>query len=113
MFELISILGRQTQQFANHGQRKRSREVRHSIDRVTTLAQSAFEFIEDVIGHEPLGTEFGDNVAVGIGEHDIDTSGFRRGQDAGAVTATGEGGELVWSQTLTPEERKVLKKYFK
>jgi hypothetical protein len=68
--------------------------------------------IEDVIGREPLGTEFGDTVAVGIGEHDVDTSGFRRGRDAGAIAATGEGGELVWSQTLTPEERRVLKKYF-
>ncbi|GMR23568.1 MAG: hypothetical protein BMS9Abin37_2009 [Acidobacteriota bacterium] len=69
--------------------------------------------IEDVIGHEPLGTELGETVAVGIGEHDNDTSGFRGGRDAGAVAATGEGGELVWSQTLTPEERRVLKKYFK
>ena len=69
--------------------------------------------IEDVMGHEPLGTEFGETVAVGIAEHDNDTSGFRGGQDAGAVAATGEGGELVWSQTLTPAERRVLKKYFK
>ena len=69
--------------------------------------------IEDVMGHEPLGTELGETVAVGIGEHDDDTTGFRGGQDAGAVAATGEGGELVWSQTLTPEERRVLKKYFK
>ena len=69
--------------------------------------------IEDVMGHEPLGTEFGETVAVGIGEHDIDTNRFSGGQDAGAVSATGEGGELVWSQTLTPEERRVLKKYFK
>ena len=51
--------------------------------------------------------------AVGIGEHDNDTTAFRGRQDAGAVAATGEGGELVWSQTLTPEERRVLKKYFK
>lgn len=69
--------------------------------------------IEDVMGHEPLGTEFGETIAVGIGEHDNDTSGFRGGLDAGAVAATGEGGELVWSQTLTPAERRVLKKYFK
>ena len=49
----------------------------------------------------------------GIGEHDNVTSGFRGGLDAGAVAAPGEGGELVWSQTLTPAERRVLKKYFK
>jgi hypothetical protein len=69
--------------------------------------------IEDVMGREPLGVEFGETVAVGIGEHDNDTSAFRGGLDAGAVAATGEGGELVWSQTLTPAERQVLKKYFK
>ena len=69
--------------------------------------------IEDVIGHEPLGTEFGETVAVGIAEHDVDTTGFRGGQDAGAVAATGEGGELVWSQTLAPAEKRVLRKYFK
>jgi hypothetical protein len=69
--------------------------------------------VEDVMGREPLGVEFGETVAVGIGEHDNDTSGFRGGLDAGAVAATGEGGELVWSQRLTPAERQVLKKYFK
>lgn len=69
--------------------------------------------IEDVLGHEPLGAELGENVAVGIGEHDIDTSGYRPGQEAGAVDAPGEGGELVWSQTLSPEERQILEKYFK
>ena len=69
--------------------------------------------VEDVMGREPLGIELGETVAVGIGEHDNDTSGFRGAQDAGAVAAMGEGGELVWSQTLTPAERRVLKQYFK
>ncbi len=69
--------------------------------------------IEDVMGHEPLGAEFGETVSVGLGEHDVDTSEFRVGGVAGATTARGEGGELVWSQTLTPEERRVLEKYFK
>jgi hypothetical protein len=69
--------------------------------------------IEDVMGHEPLGTELGETVSVGIGEHDIDTSEFRFGGNAGAIAAPGEGGALVWSQTLTPEERRVLEKYFK
>lgn len=71
------------------------------------------ERIEDVLGREPMGTEFGETIAVGIGEHDEETETFRGAQDAGAVASTGEGGELVWSQTLTPEERRVLKKYFK
>ena len=29
------------------------------------------------------------------------------------IAAIGGGGDVVWSQTLTPEERQVLKKYFK
>ena len=55
---------------------------------------------------------FGDTLAVGEGEHEIEetTGGTRR---AGAVRSKGEGGERIWRETLLPEERDVLKRYFK
>ena len=68
--------------------------------------------IEDVMGRKALGTELGETVGVSLSEHEVDTH-FRSGLEAGEVVSKGEGGDVVWSQTLTPEERRVLKKYFK
>ena len=46
------------------------------------------------------------------GKHDVDKT-FLGPTSAGNTTNTGQGGEQVWRDTLTPEEKAVLKRVFK
>ena len=54
----------------------------------------------------------GDMLGIGEAEHNID--GTVRGPvSAGNVHSTGEGGDAVWREALLPDEKNVLKRYFK
>jgi hypothetical protein len=53
-----------------------------------------------------------DLIAIGNDKHEVDKSPVGP-REAGAVGNTGEGGEQVWKENLSPEERAVLKRYFK
>ena len=54
----------------------------------------------------------GDVMGIGQTEHDIDET--KTGpQKAGAVGSVGQGGDTVWRESLMPEEKAVLKRYFK
>lgn len=68
--------------------------------------------LEEVASKDYSRATFGDTLAVGEGEHEIDksSSGSR---SAGAVRSTGEGGERVWRDALLPSEREILGRYFK
>ena len=52
-----------------------------------------------------------DLIGLGQQEHELDTSPV--GARAGGAADTGQGGERVWKDDLTPAERAVLKRYFK
>jgi hypothetical protein len=68
--------------------------------------------IESVRGEDVSRGLFGDTVGISLGEHEVDTGGFRV-SEAGEVASTGKGGDVVWVQSLTPRERRVLQKYFR
>ena len=52
-----------------------------------------------------------DVIGLGEQEHELDTAPV--GPRAGGAADTGQGGERVWKDDLTPAERAVLKRYFK
>ncbi|MGK0189236.1 MAG: hypothetical protein ACI9R3_005053 [Verrucomicrobiales bacterium] len=54
----------------------------------------------------------GDLLGVGQGEHGNDETRAVP-TNAGEVQSDGRGGAAVWRESLLPEEKKVLKKYFK
>lgn len=54
----------------------------------------------------------GDMMALQDGKHEVDKN-FAGPQAAGAVKNAGQGGEQVWRESLTPEEKAVLKRVFK
>jgi len=54
----------------------------------------------------------GDVIGSGETEHEIDKT--KTGPvEAGAVSSNGQGGDAVWRESLLPEEKAVLKKYFR
>ncbi len=55
----------------------------------------------------------GDIVGVGKGEHTVDPNAYAGPTAAGAATSDGNGGEAVWRDDLTPQERDVLRNFFK
>ena len=53
----------------------------------------------------------GDLLETQDGEHDVDKT--KRGPSAGGTASSkGEGGSRVWKDSLLPEEKKALKKFF-
>ena len=54
----------------------------------------------------------GDVLAEGQTKHD-DEEVPVKAREAGAVSGNGQGGDAVWRESLMPEEKAVLKKYFK
>ena len=52
-------------------------------------------------------------MGLGKGEHTVDPSAYKGPTSAGAVAADGSGGETVWRDDLTPQEREVLRNFFK
>jgi hypothetical protein len=67
---------------------------------------------EGVTNEELERAALGDMLGVGETEHNIDETVKGPGS-AGEVGSTGEGGDTVWRETLLPDEKNVLKKYFK
>lgn len=56
--------------------------------------------------------QVGDMLALQNGRHDVDKSA-KGPQAAGVVQNSGQGGEQVWRESLTPEEKAVLKRVFR
>jgi hypothetical protein len=54
----------------------------------------------------------GETLAIRQTEHEVDESLYGGPQAAGAVDATGAGGEAIWKTPLTPEEQAVLQRYY-
>jgi hypothetical protein len=55
----------------------------------------------------------GDVLGVSKRAHEVDPSTFHGPVDGGAISSAGSGGEAVWRNSLTPNEREVLQRYFK
>ena len=55
----------------------------------------------------------GDTVGVGKGEHPVDPAKYTGLAAGGAISSPGTGGQTVWRDDLTPNEREVLKNFFK
>jgi hypothetical protein len=56
--------------------------------------------------------QVGNMLALQDGKHEVDKS-IKGPQAAGAVQNAGQGGEQVWRESLTPEEKAVLKRVFR
>ena len=76
----------------------------------TQLGTTASEMIQN---DDLRRASIGDTLAVREKEHEIDETKYQGPVAAGAVASAGEGGETVWKQNLMPDERDVLKEYFK
>lgn len=55
----------------------------------------------------------GDVMGVSDGKHEVDKNGYKGPQQGGVIQNTGDGGAAVWQNSLLPEERETLKRYFK
>lgn len=55
----------------------------------------------------------GDLLGVSKGEHQIDPAKYTGPAAAGAIQSTGAGGEAVWKNQLTPQEREILERFYK
>ena len=56
--------------------------------------------------------QLGTTLGIQDGKHEVDKTGTGT-TAAGAVQNQGQGGEQVWRESLTPEEKSVLKRVFK
>ena len=54
----------------------------------------------------------GEILGIGEAEHEIDETKVGP-REAGAVKSVGQGGDTVWRESLMPDEKAVLKRYFK
>jgi hypothetical protein len=55
----------------------------------------------------------GEVLAITKGKHNVDKTLSASPVEAGAISSAGEGGDAVWRDSLTPDDREVLQKYFK
>jgi hypothetical protein len=55
----------------------------------------------------------GDLVGVSKGQHQVDPAKYTGTVNAGTIQSTGAGGEAVWKNQLTPEEREILERFYK
>lgn len=55
----------------------------------------------------------GDTLGVSKGQHQVDPSKYSGPASAGTILSTGAGGEAVWKNDLTPQEREILEKFYK
>jgi hypothetical protein len=76
-------------------------------------SQAGSTKIENVSNEDLSRAALGDPLAVLQGEHRVDQSLDKGPVEGGAIASQGEGGDAVWKDSLTPQERKVLQKYFK
>lgn len=67
---------------------------------------------EGVSNSDLSRAKVGDMMALQDGKHEVDKN-FAGPQAAGAAQHTGQGGAQVWRESLTPEEKAVLKRVFK
>ncbi len=55
----------------------------------------------------------GDVLGISKGTHEVKKTNDNTPVAGGAISSTGQGGDAVWRDSLTPQEREVLQRYFK
>jgi hypothetical protein len=68
--------------------------------------------LEGVTNDDISRAQPGDLLGIGDGQHEIDEARVAP-TAAGDVQSEGQGGTAVWRESLLPDEKKVLKKYFR
>jgi hypothetical protein len=63
-------------------------------------------------GFDPTRAALGDAAGQSFGQHEINRDAAEAGAAGGDVTKPGSGGEAAWTQRLTPEERRAVKRTF-
>lgn len=63
-------------------------------------------------GFDPARAALGDAAGQSIGQHEINRDAAEAPAAGGAVAQPGSGGETAWTQPLTPEERRAVKRTF-
>ncbi len=71
-----------------------------------------FNRVERLKSNDLSNTLPGDLLETTDGEHDIDKSNSKI-RSGGDTDNKGAGGERVWKNSLLPEEKKAIKKFFK
>lgn len=61
---------------------------------------------------DPERAALGDAAGQSVGRHELDREAAEAAADGGAVATPGTGGEAAWTQRLTPEERRAVKRTF-
>ena len=69
--------------------------------------------VENISNRDLRHASLGQTIGVSVGAHEDDERDFRGGLDAGSVSSMGEGGDLAWTQSLTPREQEILRRFFK
>lgn len=68
----------------------------------------------DSISNEDLTRALpGEVVGLSAGEHQVDPAQTLPVASSGAISSAGEGGQAVWKDSLTPDERETLGRFFK
>lgn len=68
---------------------------------------------EDLVSQENSEFEMGELIGTSQGAPEVKPDGSTGGMAGGALGSKGGGGARVWSTPVTPEERKVLRRFFK
>ncbi|MDR2863108.1 MAG: hypothetical protein LBV54_04425 [Puniceicoccales bacterium] len=68
---------------------------------------------EQLAGKDREHDTLGDMQGLGTGKHKVDKNAYKGPVSGGTAASTGDGGDSVWVDNLTPEERATLKTYFK
>jgi hypothetical protein len=68
---------------------------------------------EAITGDDLTRTTPGEVLGISKGEHEVEKTANNGPVEAGAIRSEGEGGETVWKDELTPQERETLQRFFK
>jgi len=69
--------------------------------------------MEGASNDDPTRALPGQVIAIAKGKHNVDKTTPSGPVTAGAISSAGQGGDAVWRDSLTPDERQVLQRYFK
>ncbi len=76
----------------------------------TSLGSTKIESVSNKDTSKPI---LGDQLGYIKGEHDINPNAYNGPANAGNIKEMGKGGETVWRESLDPNEKNLLKRYFK
>ena len=78
-------------------------------DETNLNTNNATKLTSDDLSHAAAG----DSLGVSKGQHEVDPSKYTGPASAGAIGSNGAGGEAVWKNDLTPQEREILERFYK